>query len=172
MNPALDFVFRRRSVRSFLPDPVPPAIVQALLEAAMAAPSACNRQPWAFIVLTDPGQRAAVAALLPNGGFLARAPLGIVVLGDLGRAHAGELSYLLQDCAAAIQNLLLAAPALGLGACWLGVHPRADRVAGLRNLFQLPEQLVPVSVIACGRPAEQPPARTQFDPDRVHYDAW
>jgi nitroreductase len=172
MNPALAFVFRRRSVRRFLPQAVSEAAISDLLAAAMAAPSACNRRPWAFMVLTDPERLATVAALLPNGGFLATAPLGIVVLGDLDRAHAGELSYLLQDCSAAIQNLLLAAPALGLGACWLGVHPRPDRMAGLRALFALPETIVPVSVIALGVPAENPPPRTQFEPDRVHRNHW
>jgi len=173
VNPALDFIFRRRSVRAFRSDPVPEAAIQNLLEAAMAAPTACNTRPWEFIVLTDCERLAAVARLLPNGAFLARAPLGIVVLGDLGRAHAGELSYLLQDCSAAIQNLLLAAPALGLGACWLGVHPRADRVDGLRQLFRLPEKIIPVAVIALGFSADSPPPpRTQFDPARIHRQDW
>ncbi len=173
MNPALALVWRRRSVRRFLPGrPVGEDAIQELLAAAMAAPSACNRRPWEFIVLTEAGRLAAVASLLPNGAFLAEAPLGIVVLGDIARAHAGELSYLLQDCSAAIENLLVAAPALGLGACWLGVHPRADRMAGLRRLFSLPEGIVPVAVLAVGHPAEAPEPRTQFEPERVHRNGW
>jgi nitroreductase len=146
--------------------------VQDLLEAAMAAPSACAKDPWEFIVLQDAKLLGQVAEFLPNGPMLATAPLGFVVCGDLERAHAGELSYLLQDCSAAIQNLLLAASALGLGAVWLGVHPRQDRIDGLRGLFGLPESILPVSCIALGHPADQPVARTRFAAERVHTNGW
>ena len=108
-----------------------------------------------------------VSALLKNGGFLADAPMGFVVCGDLTKAHGGELSYLLQDCSAATENLLLAAHALSLGGCWLGVHPRADRVDGIRRLFGLPEKIVPVAAVAVGWPAEEFKARTRFRNDAV-----
>jgi nitroreductase len=94
------------------------------------------------------------------------------VCGDLGAAHAGELSYLLQDCSAAIENLLLAAHAQGLGACWLGVHPRQPRIEALTKILQLPDKIVPVSGIALGWPAEQQPPRTRFQPSYVHHETW
>lgn len=172
MNPRLDPIFARRSVRRYTGQAVTDDQVQDLLEAAMAAPSACAKDPWEFIVLRDPALRAKVASFLPNGPMLAQAPLGFVVCGDLDRAHAGELSYLLQDCSAAIQNLLLAASALGLGAVWLGVHPRQDRVDALRGLFQLPANILPVACVAVGYPAESPVPRTRFVADRVHQDRW
>ena len=150
-------IFGRRSVREFLP---------------RAAPSARATYPAEFIVLNDPGRLNAVAEFLPNGRFLAKAPLGLVVCGDLSRACHGELSYLIQDCSACIENLLVAAHLLGLGACWLGVHPNADRVAHLKEYFQLPESIIPISAIALGWPAKTPPPRTNYDASQVHLNDW
>jgi nitroreductase len=138
----------------------------------MAAPSAVAKDPWDFIVLTDKPLLATVAEALPNGKMLADAPLGIIVCGDLQRAHGNELSYLIQDCSAAIENLLLAASMLGLGACWLGVHPRPDRIAHIRKVFQLPEPVLPVAAIAIGHPAEEKESRTRFDSKLVHTNSW
>lgn len=138
----------------------------------MAAPSACCKDPWEFIVVRDRAMLEAIAEGLPNGKMLAQAGVGIVVCGDLDRAHGAELSYLLQDCSAAIENILLAARALGLGGCWLGVHPRPERIAHLRTLLGIPERVVPVSVVSLGWPAEEPPARTRYTPGRVHAERW
>ena len=147
-------------------------MVQELLQAAMAAPSACCTDPWHFIVLKKEETRRQVAALLKNGGFLADAPMGFVVCGDLNQANSQSLSYLLQDCSAAIENILLAAHALGLGAVWLGIHPREDRVTGVKQLFGMPEEIIPVGAISLGHPAETKEARTRFKPEYVHYDQW
>lgn len=100
------------------------------------------------------------------------APVGIVVCGDLHRAHDGQLSYLLQDCSAAIENLLLAATALKLGACWLGVHPREERVTHIRSLLNIPSGIIPISVIAIGWPAESPETRTRYRQEAVHVEMW
>jgi nitroreductase len=172
MRAELQFVFRRRSVRRYTAEEVSPELVRALLEAAMAAPSACCKDPWEFIVVRSAQTRNAIAEALPNGKMLSQAPVGVVVCGDLQRAHGGELSYLLQDCSAAIENLLLAAQALGLGGCWLGVHPRPERIAHLRQLFSLPEHVLPVSVVALGWPAETPPPRTRYTATAVHQERW
>ena len=172
LNPKLSFLFGRRSLRAYQPQPISDEMVGDLLAAAMAAPSACAKDPWRFVVVREQATRQALAAALPNGGMLADAPLGIVVCGDLNAAHANELSYLLQDCSAAIENLLLAAHALGLGACWLGVHPRQPRVEALAKILGLPEKIVPVSGIALGWPAEEKPARTRFQAKYVHHEKW
>src|ERR1035438_399540 len=84
--------------------------------------------------------------------MLASAPLGIVVCGDLEAAHDQQLSYLLQDCSAAIENLLLCAHILGLGACWLGVHPREQRVNTMKQILSLPPSVIPITCIAIGHP--------------------
>jgi len=173
MNQKLNFIFSRRSIRRYREDgDVTEAMVRDLLEASMAAPSANCTDPWHFIVVRDREKLNRMADALPYGKMLSDAPLGFVVCGDMERAHAGEISYLLQDCSAAIQNLLLAAHALGLGACWLGVHPREDRVKTMRALFGLPAHILPVSAIAVGHPAEIKDSRTRFRDDAVHVDLW
>jgi nitroreductase len=171
-NPKLSFIFGRRSIRAYQATPVSDELVDDLLAAAMAAPSACAKDPWRFVVVRKRTAREALAAALPNGKMVASAAVGIVVCGDLSAAHGGELSYLLQDCSAAIENLLLAAHALGLGACWLGVHPRQPRIDALTKILQLPDKIVPVSGIALGWPAEQKPPRTRFEPGYVHRETW
>ena len=172
MHPLLQIIFSRRSVREYQAKPVDDRVVHDLLEAAMAAPSAVAKDPWEFIVVRERHMLGRIAAGLPNGKMLAEAAVGIVVCGDLKRTHDGQLSYLLQDCSAAIENLLLAASTLGLGACWLGVHPRPERVAHIRSLLNVPEHVVPVSVISMGWPAVSPPARTRYRPDAIHSETW
>ncbi len=164
-------VLSRRSVRKFQLRPVGRELLTELLKAAMAAPSACCKDPWHFEVVTKPETLNAIAACLPNGAFLANAGACICVVGDLSKAHGGELSYMLQDCSAATENILIAAPLLGLGACWLGVHPRTSRVNALRKLFALPDNMIPVCCIAVGWPGDHPQARTRYDESAVHFDS-
>lgn len=172
MNSQLNFLFSRRSVRVYQPGELDETQVRDLLEAAMAAPSAAAKDPWEFVVVRDRSLLCRLAGGLPNGQMLADAAAGIVVCGDVQRAHANELSYLLQDCSAAIENLLLAAHALGLGACWLGVHPREERVAHIRSLLSIPANVIPVSVISLGWPGESPPPRTRYRAEVVHRETW
>jgi nitroreductase len=172
MNPLLQFIFARRSVRKYAPQPVAHDLVQDLLEAAMSAPSAVAKDPWEFIVVRTRETLQRLAAHLPNGQMLGQAALGVVVCGDLERAHDRQLSYLLQDCSASIENLLLAAHALGLGACWLGVHPRTDRVEHVRSLLHIPTHVLPVSIISVGWPDESPPPRTRYRVEAVHQESW
>ena len=120
MNPELSTLFSRRSVRLYASRDVDERLVRDMLEAAMAAPSAVAKDPWDFVVVRDRAMLAGIAQGLPNGQMLREAALGIVVCGDLDRAHDQQLSYLLQDCSAAIENLLLAASTLGLGALLAG----------------------------------------------------
>jgi nitroreductase len=172
LNPLLSLLFGRRSIRSYQDRDVPETTVNDLLCAAMAAPSAACKDPWRFIVVRNRESLAAIAQALPNGKMMESAAVGIVVCGDLDAAHGGEISYLLQDCSAAIQNLLLAAQGLGLGACWLGVHPRQPRIDALTRLFALPDRIFPVAGIALGWPAEEKPARTRFSAAYVHTETW
>lgn len=172
MNPALDFIFSRRSVRKFQDREISDAVIQDLLEAAMAAPSAVARDPWHFIVIRRRNVLDRMIEILPNAPMLREAPGAIIVCGDITRAHDGLESYLLQDLSAAVENILLAATTLGVGTCWLGVHPRQPRMDGIRGLFDLPHTIVPFAGIAMGYPREQPAPRTRFLPDRVHQEVW
>lgn len=172
MNAKLESLFARRSVRRYTDAPVDDGTVRDLLEAAMAAPSAVARDPWRFVIVRDPADLNRMADALPNGQMLRQAPLAMLVCGDLDAAHDQALSYMLQDCSAAIENLLLAASMLGLGACWLGVHPREDRIQAMREQFGLPDRVVPVSAIAIGHPADHPAPRTRYREESVHNGRW
>lgn len=168
----LAFIFGRRSIRVYSPGEITEATVIRLLEAAMAAPSAMTKDPWRFVVVREKETLSKMAAALPGGKMLATATLAIVVCGDMDAAFENNVSYMLQDCSAAIENFLLAAHALGLGACWIGIHPGEDSVRQLKQILSLPRPIVPVAAISLGIPGEQLPARTRFTRDFVHFEKW
>ncbi len=167
-NGLIQTIFARRSIRQYSGEPVSRTDIQTLLEAAMAAPSASDRKPWQFVVVTDRQTLDALADAHPHGKMLYQAPLCISVCGDLTEMER----YWVQDCSAATENLLLAATALGLGAVWLGVFPRGGRVADVRRILGLPEHITPLNLISIGHPAETKEPRTQYDPARVHWERW
>lgn len=167
---ALDAIRTRRSVRRYRSEPIAGELIEALLRAAMAAPSAGNQQPWRFVVVQDRDQLVAVAAQEPHGGMIAEAPLAIAVCADMRSVnHEG---FWIQDCAAATQNLLLAAHALGLGAVWVGTYPREERVRGVGSVLGLSEHVVAFALVAIGYPIEQPPPTERFDPEYVYTDRY
>jgi len=168
----LDLIFGRRSIRIYAPGDIDEVTVTKLLEAAMAAPSAMTKDPWRFIVVREPALLKAMSEALPGGKMLVTATLAIVVCGDLEAAFESQLSFLLQDCSAAIENLLLAAHCVGLGACWVGVHPNDAAIRQLKNLFGLPPAVLPIAVISLGRPGEEPGRRTRFEAKNVHREKW
>ncbi|MGQ9668455.1 MAG: nitroreductase family protein [Anaerolineae bacterium] len=160
-------ILARRSVRRYTSELVTEEQIITLLKAAMAAPSAANRRPWHFIVVTERGILDTLAERHPYAKMLSEAPLCIAVVGEPAISD-----YWVQDCSAATENILLAAAGMGLGSVWLGVHPRAEREQMVREVLGIPAGLVPLCLIAVGHPAEHPPARTQYDPARVHYNRW
>lgn len=168
----LNSILGRRSIRTYEDKPINDEMIQAILETAMAAPSACAKDPWRFIVVREKEALNKIADGLPHGQMLRSAGVGFVICGDINAAHDNQLSYMLQDCSAAIENLLLAVHNIGLGAVWLGVHPREERMKHITQLFSLPENIIPIACIAVGYPAESKEARTRFDPDYVHYEKW
>jgi len=171
-NDKLSFIFGRRSIRIYSPGPIDSQAVTQLLEAAMAAPSAMTKDPWRFVVVRNQPTLAVLAEALPGGKMLATATLAIVVCGDLDGAFQQELSFMLQDCSAAVENLLLAAHVLGLGACWVGVHPAEQAVRRVKAILDLPSPVVPIAAVALGLPGENPGPRTRFNPSNVHFEKW
>ena len=161
-------IFARRSIRKYTAEPISEAHVNTLLEAAMAAPSASNRKPWHFVVVTDRGMLDRLAEVHPHGKMLFNATLCIAVCGG----PVDSERYWVQDCSAATENLLLAATALGLGAVWLGVYPRPERITPVREVLGIPEAMAPLNLISIGRPAEEKEPRTQYDAARVHRERW
>lgn len=171
-NDNLNFILGRRSIRVYSPGEVSEAELLQLLQAAMAAPSAMTRDPWRLVVVRNQASLARMAAALPGGKMLATAALALVVCGDLEAALEGQLSYLLQDCSACTQNLLLAAHALGLGACWVGIHPDEQAIRRLVPVLGLPARLVPVAAVSLGRPGESLEGRTRYKAEYVRYESW
>jgi nitroreductase len=168
----IENLFARRSIRAFTAEPVDPAQIEMLLRAAMAAPSAANRKPWHFVVVTDAGVRRALAEEHPHAAMVVQAPLAIVPCGDPSLSIPDRTDYWIQDLAAATENILLAATGLGLGSVWCGVHPVPERVEGVRRVLGIPGSVTPFALIAIGHSAEHKEPRTQYDSQRVHADRW
>ncbi|MBI4863929.1 MAG: nitroreductase family protein [Candidatus Riflebacteria bacterium] len=166
----LEGIHTRRSVRVYKNAPVDEAKVNDCLAAAMAAPSAGNQQPWQFVVIADRTKLDAIPGFHPYAAMVKKAPLAIVVCGDLSREK--YKGFWVQDCSAATQNLLLAAHAMGLGAVWCGLYPDESRVDGMRKLLGLPETVVPLALIPIGWPSEACSRIDRFDAKRVHHDGW
>lgn len=166
MNPLFSELFKRRSVRKFSSAILDKEIVKELLEAAMAAPSARCMDPWHFTCFNGDFCQDVVPAL-SNGQVLVSANNGVLICADMDRVYDGELSFALQDCSAAIENFLIATSMKGLGACWMGVHPREERIEAMKKIFKLPDHLLPVAVIAFGESTEHHENRTRYDEEKV-----
>ena len=171
-NDTLNFILGRRSIRVYSPGDVSETAVTKLLEAAMAAPSAMTKDPWRFVVVRDKQMLSKLATLHPGAAMLSSAAMAIVVCGDLDAAFERQISYLLQDCSVATENLLLAAHALGLGACWVGIHPGEPLIKRVKELLGLPAAFIPVATISLGQPGEQPAARTRYNAEHVRAEKW
>jgi len=166
----MDAILKRRSIRRYKDEDIPDGTVEKLLEAAMSAPSAGNEQPWHFIVVKDKDKLIALSGFSPFASALRYAPLGIVVCGDLTlERHKG---FWVQDCSAAVENILIEASFLGLGAVWLGVYPLGERIEYIKKQFELSENIMPFSVIPIGYPAREMPLASRYHHERVHFDRW
>jgi nitroreductase len=166
----LEVIRRRRSIRKYRDLPVDDLVIEELLRAAMQAPSARNLQPWEFIVISDRETLERIPEYHPYSSMVPGAAAAILVCGDKGLLE--DPGYLALDCAAAVQNLLLEAVNQDLGAVWLGVFPRSERMEGMTRLFNLPNNIVPVALISIGHPDEDPGMEDRFRPERVHRDSW
>jgi nitroreductase len=167
---ALDAIMSRRSVRQFSDEPVTDEQLEVVLRAAMAAPSASNGQSWRFVVVRDRERLGRLAGATTFAKPMERGQVGIVVCAD--RLQLKYPGFWVIDCAAAIQNLLVAAYATGLGAVWIGVHPIAPFRRSVRKIIEAPPTVVPHSMIALGHPAHTPDPVDRFRPDWVHDEKW
>ncbi|HOW35664.1 MAG TPA: nitroreductase family protein [Candidatus Omnitrophota bacterium] len=163
-------IFERRSIRKYKPDPLTEETIREILEAAMAAPSAGNEQPWEFIVINNRTVLNEIPKIHPHASMTKEAPVAILVCGNLKKEVHKDLWP--QDCAAAVENILLTVTDKGLGAVWTAVYPREERVAGMRKLLNIPEHVVPFALIPIGYPAEEKPPIKRFDAARIHYNKW
>lgn len=172
MQTPIDNILTRTSVRQFTGEPITQAQIDTLLCCAMAAPSAINKQPWAFIVVTDTALISRIGAEMPNSRCRNHPACAFVPCGDLTKAIPNMPDFWINDVSAATEDLLLAAHAMGLGAVWTGVHPNAERVAQVQKLLGLPEHIIPLCIVPVGVPAEQPQPKDKYTESNVHYNCW
>ena len=159
---------KRRSVRKFTEEAVPEEMIDILLHAAMSGPSACNRQPWEFWVVTgaETLEKLRKASRFTNYS----AKLAIIVAGNLSRAlPMGLGEYWIQDCSAATENILLQATDLGLGAVWCGIYPQKQAEKRVRELLGMTEKQIPLNILFLGFPNETPEPRDQYQEKCVHW---
>lgn len=166
MHQALEILHQRRSIRKYTEQPVSEEHLVAMLQAAMAAPSASNKQPWQFVTVQERSLLDQLAEVHNYAKMLREATLCVAVCGDRGN------KFWEQDCAAATQNILLAATGLGLGAVWLGIHPNPDPVAKVVRLLHIPDSHLPLCLIAIGHPAEQKSPSERYDQAKLHREQW
>jgi nitroreductase len=169
---ALEALMGRRSIRKYTDKKIPEEKITTLLKAAMNAPSGGNRQPWHFIVVNNHETLVKITDIHPYSKMLEQASHAIIVLGDTAAHSSNVKEFWVQDCSAAIENILIAAHAIGLGAVWLGGYPNMDIVNGLRNLFKIPDHIVSLGVISLGYPGETKPPRENYTKERVHMNKW
>ncbi len=163
----LDMIKKRRSIRKYTDQPVTDEQIRQLLEAAMAAPSASNIQPWEFVVVRDPDLKRQLAQTHTWSYMAADAAAVFVVCGNERASH-----HWVEDASAATENLLLAVTALGLGAVWVGIYPGADREAHVRQALAIPEEIRVLCLVPVGHPAESKSPRTQYKESKVHHEGW
>jgi len=167
---ALEAIFSRRSIRKYRKKLLNDSLIKELLEAGMSAPSAGNEQPWHFIIINTPKLMNSIPTFHPHSKMLKEASLAILICLDYTlEKHKGMG---IQDCSAATENILIAVNAKGLGAVWLGIHPREERVNGMRRLLNIPDNVLPFSLISIGHPAEKKQREKRYNDSRVHYNQW
>lgn len=171
----LDNIAARTSIRAYTSEPVPDEMVETLLRAAMAAPSAMNRQPWEFVVVNDRATLDSLASKLRYAKMLDQAPLAIVVCAETMITHrdgSQTVNGLWEhDASAATQNLLLAAKAIGLGAVWTAASD-PERSSAVKEALDIPGTIMPLCVIPIGFPAENPEPKDKWKPEKIHYNKW
>lgn len=168
----IENIMTRASVRRFTDRPVSADTLETIVKAGMAAPTAVNKQPWEFVVVTDRTLLDSLAAHHPYSN-LTTATAAIIVCGNMDKALDGlGREYWVQDCSAASENILLAAHALGLGAVWCGVYPMPERIQPIKETLGLPESVTPLNLISMGYPAVDPEPKDKWNPEAVHYNKW
>lgn len=168
----IENIMTRTSIRQFTDTPISKDTLDLIVKAGMAAPSAVNAQPWAFVAVTEKEVLDSLNVKHSHAN-LKTATAAIIVCGNLEKAMEGPgQEYWVQDCSAATENILLAAHALGIGAVWCGVYPIEDRVKAISEVLGLPKTIIPLNIITMGYPAESPEPKDKFNSDNIHYQKW
>lgn len=169
----LENIATRTSIRDYETRPIEKDKVDKMLRAAMSAPTAMNKQPWHFVVVDDRSTLDSLFSDNPRAKNFRKAPLAIVLCGDMDKTiEGGGRDFWIQDVSAATENLLLAAHALGLGAVWTGAYPVEERCQGIAKTLQLPDNIIPLSMVVIGYPAENPQPKDKYKAENISYNAF
>ena len=168
----METIYKRRSVRKYTETPVTDAQVKQIIRSGMAAPSAKNSQEWVFIVLREPEIYKTFSEVHVNAFAMKTAQAAILVCADLSKEQDPGQGWWIQDCSAAMENMLLEATDLGLGSLWLGVHPKPERIACLKEVCKLPEGIEPLGIVALGEPTKDRPAIDRYLEAQVFLDTY
>lgn len=171
-NETLDVIYTRRSVRSFTGEAVSKDDLIKLLRAGMSAPTAVNVQPWSFVVVTDRGTLDKLCDKLPHAKMLDKAGAAIVVCGIPDKDKVYSKDYWVMDCSTATENILLAAHALGLGSVWTAVYVNKDRVKAVREILNIPDNIIPLNVLPIGIPKDFGHPIDKFKEENIHWEKW
>ncbi|MDR2738190.1 MAG: nitroreductase family protein [Puniceicoccales bacterium] len=166
----MEAILSRHSVRDFKPGDVPVETLEKLLHAGMSAPSAMHSSPWHFVAVTERDRLDGVAKIHPYASMSLRASAGILVCGDPAAETFAD--FFPQNCAAAVENILIAVSALGLGAVWVGLYPNESYIANFAQYFHLPKNIVPFAWVPIGYPLTKVGQDNRLDLSRVHYNIW
>lgn len=171
MKEFIKVITSRRSIRRFVYDKkVKDEEIEAILRCAMSAPSAGNQQPWHFVVVKDRATLDKIPDIHPHAMMCLEAPLAILICADLSsEKHKG---FWVQDCSAACENMLLGIHSIGLGAVWVGIYPNQMRVRDFKELFSLPEHIIPFCLVPLGYPNEERVPENRFKEERIHFESW
>lgn len=169
----LNAIQTRASIRKFTGEKISNEQINTLLRCAMSAPSAMNKQPWAFVVVTDEALLRKMGEAFPFCRCDNGAACAFVMCGDLHKALSGEgQGFWINDVSAATENLLLAAHAMGLGAVWTGVYPSSERTPEVQAMLGLPEHIIPMCIVPVGVPDEKTAVKQKFKEENIHYNRW
>ncbi len=166
----MEAILTRRSIRKFTGEKITDGALQEVLKAGFHAPSAHNRQPWHFVVVRDRKKFEEIMAVHPYTKMLETADVCLVVCGDTKKQS--EVGFLVEDCSAAIENMLIAVNGLGLGAVWCGVHPIKKLVNTVSQTVSLPAHILPIGLVVIGCKVEDRTVRDRFDESKIHYENW
>ncbi len=171
----IDCIMTRASVRSYTGEQINDSIVNKILRAGMAAPTAANQQPWYFVVINEQSLKDSITAAFEYTKMVENCSFAVVVCGDMDNLFKGDIpdgGFWVEDCSAASENMLLAAHALGVGGVWCGIYPLKDREQRLRSILNLPSNLTPLNVMAFGYPSQQVAPKDKWDPAKIHYNSY
>ncbi|MGE5473867.1 MAG: nitroreductase family protein [Ignavibacteriales bacterium] len=166
----LEAIYTRRSIRKFTGEVISDNQLKSILKAGFYAPSANNYQPWHFVIVRNKKMLESMSGIHPYAKMLPNAGCGIIVCGDTTKQ--AEMGFLIEDCSAAIENMLLAAHGIGLGSVWISLYPITSRYQPIASILNIPENFIPVGMIAVGQKAEVKNTNERYHQDKIHFEQW